>query len=421
MKQRIISALLAGLLCAGLTAPAGAAETAADTAAVQDAAGPAALTPVRMGLRAVRAAVADAHPTALALHKTADSLGSTDSLSGALDGGMDSTAQIYESLITRIEDAMTGLEPDSPLYITYQAQLVLLEGQKAALEQSIQSAAAQVEAAIQQMEDAAYQLDRQADNVAGQMALGAQSMLIGMQTLNLNEEQLERQLASLDRSIAVLEVQFALGMVSRLELDTVRSQRDTLARAIDTLDVQYESLGSSIALLCGYGADTMVVPSTIPEVYDADLRQMDYDDDLEQALDNSFSIWQSRNELRQAQNARDEDIPATVTAVQAAQEALEAEQDTVRAAFDTLYQNVQDSVQARDAAQTAAAQAELDVRTSTVQYDNGMISRLAYQQAQDTLADARLAVESAQLSLRPAYTQYEWALEGVMTSAAETA
>ena len=73
------------------------------------------------------------------------------------------------------------------------------------------------------------------------------------------------------------------------------------------------------------------------------------------------------------------------------------------------------------AAETAAAQAELDFRTSTVQYNNGMISRLAYQQAQDTLADARLAVESAQLSLRSAYTQYEWALEGVMTSAAETA
>ena len=253
------------------------------------------------------------------------------------------------------------------------------------------------------------------------MALGGQTMLVAMQTLVYNAERLERQLASLDRSIEVLEVQLTLGMVSQLELDTARNQRDNLARTIDSLHDQCESLGCSLALLCGYGADTVIVPSSFAPVAGGDLREMDYDDGLALALDNSFSIWQSRNELRQAQNVRDEDIPSTMTAVQAAQQALAAEQDNVEAAFATLYQTVQDSMQARDAAETAATQAELDFRTSTVQYNNGMISRLAYQQAQDTLADARLAVESAQLSLRSAYTQYEWALEGVMTSAAETA
>ena len=432
MKQRIISALLAGLLCAGLIAPAGAAETAdgtappsAETAPAQDAGGPDALTPKKMGLRAVRAAIEENNPTARALHMTAAGIGSTGSLSSALSGGSDSIGAIYGELLAGIKETMAGLEAagqqESDLYKTYAAQLTLLTSQMETMQQSMESMLAQGQMAILQMEDAAYQVRRQADNVAGQMALGGQIMLVAMQTLVYNAERLERQLASLDRSIEVLGVQLTLGMVSQLELDTARNQRDNLARTIDSLHDQCESLGCSLALLCGYGADTVIVPSSFAPVAGGDLREMDYDDGLALALDNSFSIWQSRNELRQAQNVRDEDIPSTMTAVQAAQQALAAEQDNVEAAFDTLYQTVRDSMQAQDAAETAAAQAELDFRTSTVQYNNGMISRLAYQQAQDTLADARLDVEIAQLSLRSAYNQYEWALEGVMTSTAAAA
>ena len=418
MIRKLISALLAGTLCVLPVLPAGAAGETPPAAQEEQAVDPTAVTVRKMGMRAVRAAVEEGSPTAQVLRKTAASM-DPGSISGATGGS--SEAEALQGLIESMTAAMEKSgNPEDSLYKTYEAQIKVLQIQLEGLQQSA-SSAMQGMTALLQLEDAAYQLRRQADNVAGQLAQTAQTLLITIQSLQYNKAQIERQIAALDRTIAVAEVQLSIGTISQLQMDTYHNQRDNLARSLETLDVQCENLGSSIALLCGYGADTMVVPSTIPEVYDADLRQMDYDADLEQALDNSFSIWQSRNELRQAQNARDEDIPATVTAVQAAQEALEAEQDTVRAAFDTLYQNVQDSVQARDAAQTAAAQAELDFRTSTVQYDNGMISRLAYQQAQDTLADARLAVESAQLSLRSAYTQYEWALEGVMTSAAETA
>ena len=47
-----------------------------------------------------------------------------------------------------------------------------------------------------------------------------------------------------------------------------------------------------------------------------------------------------------------------------------------------------------------------------------MISELAYRQAQDTLENAKDAVEIAQLNLTSAYNQYEWAKQGVMTTAA---
>lgn len=427
MKRRIISALLAGALCALSVAPAGAVDEAPSAVtepeqSQQTQTEPGALTEKRMGLRAVRTAVEENNPTVQALHKTAAGIGSTGSgAAGSSDGEALSPVVIYQGLIEDIENAMAAMEEsgqaNTDLYHTYEAQKTLLENQMNTLVQSMESMAAQGEMALLQLEDAAYQLSRQADNVAGQLAMGAQTMLVSIRNLECTGEQLERQLDALDRNIAVMEVQLEIGMISQLQLDTVRNQRENLAQSIQTLDSQCEDLGCSLALLCGYDADTVVVPSSFAPVGTSDLREMDYEDDLATALKNSFSIWQSRNTLRQAQNAYDEDIASTEYAVQSAQQALEAEQDNVRASFDTLYKTVQDSILARDAAETAEEQAELDFYTSTVEYNRGMISRLEYLQAQDTLEDAKLDVDTAQLSLRMAYIQYEWALEGVMTTA----
>ena len=160
------------------------------------------------------------------------------------------------------------------------------------------------------------------------------------------------------------------------------------------------------------------MPSTLAPVYDSQLREMSYEDDLELAKQNSFSIWQKRSELRRAQNAYDEDISGTDYAVQSAKDALVAEQQAVESSFGTIFQGVADSRAALDAARTAEQQAELDFRTSQVQYSRGMISELAYRQAQDTLENAKDAVEIAQLNLTSAYNQYEWAKQGVMTTAA---
>lgn len=369
-------------------------------------------------MRAVRAAVEEGSPTAQVLRKTAASM-DPGSISGATGGS--SEAEALQGLIESMTAAMEKSgNPEDSLYKTYEAQIKVLQIQLEGLQQSA-SSAMQGMTALLQLEDAAYQLRRQADNVAGQLAQTAQTLLITIQSLQYNKEQIERQIAALDRTIAAAEVQLSIGTISQLQMDTYHNQRDNLARSLETLDVQCENLGSSIALLCGFDAGTVVMPSRISLVYAADLREMSYEDDLAEAKANSFSIWQQRNELRQAQNVYDEDIPATGLSVQSARDALEAEQQAVESSFATIFQTVKDSQAALSAAQTAEQQAELDFHTSEVQYSRGMISRLEYQQAQDTLENAKLAVEMAQLNLTSAYNQYDWAKQGVMSTAAASA
>ena len=419
MKREIISVLLAGVLCAFPAVPAGAAGEAAAPAAQEEQAGPAEPAVREMGLRAVAGAVQENNPTVQALRENAESIEESGSLAGASGGsGSVSPIDILNAQIQGLEQAMQGLDPESDLYKTYAVQKSLLEAQVEELEGSLSSSMAQGEMALLQLGDAAYQVRRQADNIEGQLAQTAQTLLITIQNLKYNRGQLERQLASLDRTIDVAEVQLSIGTISQYQMDLYRNQRDNLARTIDTLQTQCESLGSSIALLCGYDADTVVMPSTLAPVYDSQLREMSYEDDLELAKQNSFSIWQRRSELRQAQNAYDEDISGTDYAVQSAKDALAAEQQAVESSFGTIFQGVADSRAALDAARTAEQQAELDFRTSQVQYSRGMISELAYRQAQDTLENAKDAVEIAQLNLTSAYNQYEWAKQGVMTTAA---
>ncbi len=419
MKREIISVLLAGLLCAFPAVPAGAAGEAAAPAAQEEQAGPAEPAVREMGLRAVASAVQENNPTVQALRENAESIEESGALAGTSGGsGSVSPIDILNAQIQGLEQAMQGLDTESDLYKTYAVQKSLLEAQVEELEGSLSSSMAQGEMALLQLGDAAYQVRRQADNIEGQLAQTAQTLLITIQNLKYNRGQLERQLASLDRTIDVAEVQLSIGMISQYQMDLYRNQRDNLARTIDTLQTQCESLGSSIALLCGYDADTVVMPSTLAPVYDSQLREMSYEDDLELAKQNSFSIWQKRSELRQAQNAYDEDISGTDYAVQSAKDALAAEQQAVESSFGTIFQGVADSRAALDAARTAEQQAELDFRTSQVQYSRGMISELAYRQAQDTLENAKDAVEIAQLNLTSAYNQYEWAKQGVMTTAA---
>ena len=419
MKREIISVLLAGLLCAFPAVPAGAAGEAAAPAAQEEQAGPAEPAVREMGLRAVASAVQENNPTVQALRENAESIEESGALAGTSGGsGSVSPIDILNAQIQGLEQAMQGLDPESDLYKTYAVQKSLLEAQVEELEGSLSSSMAQGEMALLQLGDAAYQVRRQADNIEGQLAQTAQTLLITIQNLKYNRGQLERQLASLDRTIDVAEVQLSIGTISQYQMDLYRNQRDNLARTIDTLQTQCESLGSSIALLCGYDADTVVMPSTLAPVYDSQLREMSYEDDLELAKQNSFSIWQKRSELRQAQNAYDEDISGTDYAVQSAKDALAAEQQAVESSFGTIFQGVADSRAALDAARTAEQQAELDFRTSQVQYSRGMISELAYRQAQDTLENAKDAVEIAQLNLTSAYNQYEWAKQGVMTTAA---
>ena len=411
MKKTMIAALLGAVLCVSAVMPAGAAQQPE----------PAELTVREMGLRGVAATVEKNNPTVQALRKTAAGIDTASAVSAQFaQQGVMLGVQIamYQSLIGGLEQAMEAAGKDqADLKAVYQAHIALLTAQSAGLEQVRDGLPAQEQAAVSQIEDAVYQLEKQADYVADQITQGAQTLLLTIRSLQYTGEQLDRQLAAVDRSMAVLEVQQQIGMAGALQVESARRQRDNLAMNADMLDGQIETLGNSLALLCGMDAASAVLPAALGKVSEAELRAMDLEKDLAAARKSSFIVWQKRDALRQAQNTYDKDIESTVHAVQAAEAALDAAQEELRAGFTTLFRTVQDKKTAVQAARTAAEQAARTLHTSEVKYRQGMISRLAYQQAQDEAASAAQAVETAELELLTAYQQYQWGRQGLVSAA----
>lgn len=425
MKQNWKRTLLSLTLCAGLVLPAGAVgsvqpENAQSTAETAQST-PTAYTVKQMGLLGVRKAVEKNNGTVQMLNKTAASLDSSSYMSAGSSTGSvgESESGIYQKLIdemTKARDALT--DKTSDLYKTYDAQINAFKGYKNSLEQSTMSSMQQGMAALSQLDATAYTLRKQAVNVSGQLSLGAQTMLITIDNLGCTKEKLQCTLTQLDRNLAVLKTQRRLGMVSQLQLDTVQNQRNNLAQSIDTLETTRENLGSSVALMCGLDGNTIVMPADFAGLYDKDLNKMSYDKDLEQAKKNSFTIWQKKDALRSARNNYDRDVGGTAEAVKSAEAALDAAEESVTAAFDSAYKTVGDCRTTLAAAKTAQSQAELELKTAEVKYKKGIISKLAYQQAQDAVTTARIEAESAYLSLYSAYNQYEWAKEGVLVTTA---
>ena len=423
MKANWKRTLLSLVLCAGFVWPAGAVSTgqpaAPQTGTSTAQSKPAAYTVKKMGLLGVKRTVESDNNTVKMLNKTAASLDSSSYMSGSASGATgESEIEIYAALIENMKKAMDGLDKTSDLYKTYAAQLKVLEDYQTSLNQNAVSGMQQAMAMLSQLDDAAYTLRKQAKNVSGQLALGAQTMLITIKNLGCTKENLQVTLTQLDRNLAVLKTQRKRGMIGQLQLDTVQNQRDKLAQSIDTLETTRENLGSSVALMCGLDANTIVMPADFETLYEGNLDKMSYQKDLEQAQKNSFLIWQKQDAVRSAYNSYDKNICGTAEAVKSAEDALAAAKESVVAAFDSTYKTVKDCRTTLAAKRTAQSQAELDLKTATVKYRKGIISKLAYQQAQDAVTIAKLNVESAYLSLYTAYNQYEWAKEGVLITTA---
>ena len=120
--------------------------------------------------------------------------------------------------------------------------------------------------------------------------------------------------------------------------------------------------------------------------------------------------------MRSASDDYENGVTNNQYAFEAAKIQRDAEKENVTAAFRALYKDLKEKQAALTAAQQDLAQAQKTWKVKDVQYKRGMISRQAYQTAQDTLNTAQETAAAAEISLLTAYNTYEWATRGVMTS-----
>lgn len=444
MKRKIIGVLLAGVICAISVAPAGAvhvtdiaglgalaaATAAADVLGSGDVnAAPPVQDAQSIGFRGLEETVRAHNQTIQAFRKTLQGIENTD-----LDGQFFAEELQYQAQLNEYQSQANA-------YTTYIKELKALDGDSSdptiaaqiemaeSLLKVAQNGVAQIngiisglddaqEAAEDELDDTYASTEKQLENTANGIVVGAQTAYAGIITIREGIETLDRSLAALDRNIAVVEKQVEIGMASQLTLENLEQTRRTAAAQRETLVKQQTATENQLSLLCGNTANTTVKPTTLPTVTDRQLADMNYEKDLEAALDNSYTIWSARDEMRKASNDYEDNVTSTVDAYEAAKLNLEYAEESVTNSFRQLYLDVQDKKRLLDEAQAAYDMEKKNFDVDALRYERGMISKNDYLTAQDDLAAQEDAVRTAEHDLFTAYNTYDWAKRGYIGSAA---
>lgn len=443
MKRRMISALLAGALCTGtVIVPAGAVHVTdvaglgmlAAVSAVSNAlqsddvhAAPPVQDGASIGFTGLEDTVRANNQTIQAFKKTLAGIANTDLDAQFFNQYLQYEAQIdqyeeqaaiYQQCIEALQASGDATNPVIAAQLKVaQLNLGMCQASITALENVIDSLDDAQEDAQEELDDTYASTEKQLENAANQIVVGAQTAYMGVITISEGIETLDRNLAALDRSIQVVEKQVEIGMASELTLENLEQTRRTAAAQRETLVLQQTTTENQLSLLCGNTADTTVHPTTLPTVTDQQLAAMDYEKDLEQALENSYSIWSARDEMRQASNDYEDDVTSTVDAYEAAKLNLEYAEESVTSLFRQLYLDVQDKKRLLDEAQAAYENELRNFEVDELQYERGMISKIDYLTAQDDLAAQEDAVRTAEHDLFSSYNTYDWAKRGYMAGA----
>ncbi len=412
MKQPIALALTA-VLAAGLCAPA----SAANTTAAQT------TTPAVKTLRfdELERTVRENNLSVKALTQQLKSVEETK-VSTSYDNQyftLEQQMSQYQAQINELDAAISALGTDAAndaLCKTLIAQRSALQGSLRALQVSYGDLKDSEDNAADKHKDTVTATQRQVANAADLLCFGAQNTFVSLHTLAVSQSEMTCSLAELDRSIAILRAQVRRGMAGALDLLALQSQRETLLANQKTLEVQRANLQNSLAVQCGLGADTKLELTALPEVTAEQLAAMNYDQDLAEALKNSYSIWAKQDAAQQASDDYENDVTDNIYAYEAAKITAQAEPDNVKTAFRQLYNAVRDKKSALDAANADAAQGSKTFASKQVQYTRGALSKNDYLQAQDTFAALERAQTNAKINLLTAYNQYNWAKRGVMNT-----
>lgn len=441
MKRKTIGVLLAGVICAISVAPAGAvhvtdiaglgalaaATAAADVLGSGDVnAAPPVQDEQSIGFRGLEETVRAHNQTIQAFRKTLQGIENTD-LDGqfftqelqyqAQKSQYQAQAAIYRQCIEELSAVESSPAIEAQIRVA-QLNLKMCEESIAMLDRTIAGLDDLQEEAENELEDTYASTEKQLENAANQIVVGAQTAYAGIITIREGIETLDRSLAALDRNIAVVEKQVEIGMASQLTLENLEQTRRTAAAQRETLVKQQTATENQLSLLCGNTANTTVKPTTLPTVTDRQLADMNYEKDLEAALDNSYTIWSARDEMRKASNDYEDNVTSTKDAYEAAKLNLEYAEESVTNSFRQLYLDVQDKKRLLDEAQAAYDMEKKNFDVDALRYERGMISKNDYLTAQDDLAAQEDAVRTAEHDLFAAYNTYDWAKRGYIGSAA---
>lgn len=296
----------------------------------------------------------------------------------------------------------------------------LSKANKESLKKNKDSLEEQLESIDRQQEDMSDLIEKtkvQMEMYNNQVIYAAEDLIFGYDSIEKEEKKIDENIEQLENNINMINVQKSLGYVTDVNVDSLNLQLDQLKKSKEALSTQKKNIERQLNLLIGQPYDTPLKIVFYPIISQSRLKTVDFDDDLEKALEDNYDLKILKYEIDSKETAlerADDDHGKKSNEYKIAKKDLEDAQlnyeDKKRSEeleFKKLYEALKDAEKAYNLEKSKLEQEKKNMEFAKVKYDLGLISKMDYDKAKSSYELEKIAVDAANTNLFKAYREYQ--------------
>ena len=232
----------------------------------------------------------------------------------------------------------------------------------------------------------------------------AQSKMISYYEQLLKQQQKEASLEEAKQDYSLAQVKYAAGTITQVEVLSAQEAVQSAEDELKQLGSEIRNTKETLLVLLGWNYNDSPVIGELPELDMSRIDSMDPEKDLNQALENNYTLKINRRKLENAKSQTTSDSLKT---------AIANNEKQIGASLSSAYKSV---LSARITYQQALTQAQLEETNTQIaagKLQAGMMTRLEYEKQVHARDNSQITSKTTALSLMTAMENYQWAVNGL--------
>lgn len=236
------------------------------------------------------------------------------------------------------------------------------------------------------------------------LVVTAQSKMISYYEQLLKQQQKEASLEEAKQDYSLAQVKYAAGTITQVEVLSAQEAVQSAEDELKQLGSEIRNTKETLLVLLGWNYNDSPVIGELPELDMSRIDSMDPEKELNQALENNYTLKINRRKLENAKSQTTSDSLKT---------AIANNEKQIGASLSSAYKSV---LSARITYQQALTQAQLEETNTQIaagKLQAGMMTRLEYEKQVHARDNSQITSKTAALSLMTAMENYQWAVNGL--------
>lgn len=260
--------------------------------------------------------------------------------------------------------------------------------------------------ALEKMKRPNSSMNRGIDKGVKQLTYSVNQLMIGYNSAVANRAMVQKAVEASQAGYEAQKLNLSIGNVTEADVLSAQKGLLTAQSSLMQLDNTIDSLKRTLCLMTGYSTDAMPEIAGLPELDIQLIQGIDLQSDIQKAINNNEKVLSQRHGVSKTtakRNSKDASV--------------EQESQYVAVQVQSCYQALVQAENAYEAACTSYNKAVLEKGKADRSRQLGMISDIAYLQAEMAYLQAEGTKQNAYNSLYQAYDTYQWAVDGIIDSA----